>query len=209
MVPSSPTTKPDGEPIVTFIGICYEQVPILAWSLLAQTYPNWRLYLYHDGPASHGEFSLRLLPRDWRIQYKVRTVNSGNRWGHPLRTEAIQQIKEGKLFPETTHVVVTNADNYYVPGFCERMLRPFKNDPITIATYSQLLGHNYQDWRLIETQFMLGHCDPCAFMFRKEAACRFGWEGAEETSDWNYVEKIYKTYKHRFRKIDGCLVIHN
>lgn len=209
---NSPVIKPKGEPVVTFVGICYQQIPILAYSLLAQNYPNWRLFLYHDGALSGQDpdpITGNLLPHDWRIHYAIRVSNSGNRWGHPLRQEALQDIKEGKLFPETTHVVVTNADNYYVPGFCEKMLVPFENDPMTLGTYSECMGHNYQQWRLIETQFMLGHCDPCAFMFRKAVACRFGWPGNEETSDWEYIKKLHKHYGYRLRKIEGCLVIHN
>jgi len=208
-------TLPDN-PVITFIAPMYHNRPMIAYSLLEQTYCNWRLLLIHDGPMDY-EFKEG---RDWqdrRIKFIVTKKHSGSKWGHPLRQlgldylagRAMDEQLGDLVFQETTHVVISNADNYHVPGFCEYMLKPFADDR-TALTYCTQFAHNHQDWRIIPVEFMLGRIDCCCVVVEKELAIEVGWRSMEEASDWTYIQDcISKIKNHNYVPVTGCLVVHN
>jgi hypothetical protein len=193
---------------VTFICTIFNSYPQIISSLLCQTYKNWELILIHDGPNFTNLKSLVDSHKDPRIKYIETRERKGN-YGHPIRKWALEELKEGRL-SEPTYVVITNADNYHVPTYCEYMIKGFKDNPNAIAIYHDKMTHSYRAWDSQECRFERGYLDCAGVMVKKEAACEIGWNSIDHSADWFYFEDIAKKYgRSKFIKIKGNLLVHN
>lgn len=190
---------------ICFVAPTYEQNPILIPSLRNQTYARWKLLLIHDGPASNETRDLVRSYNDERIVL-LETEKRYNMWGHPQRQLGLELIKENK-YP-CTHVVVTNADNYYVPGFNQHMLRIF--DENTQAVYCDCV-HSYVSWQAVVTELRHSFIDCCCVMARRDLASTVGWRSMEYSSDWTYIHDLIRHGggESTFKKAPMCLAIHN
>ena len=127
---------------ITFIAPIYNYYPLLIPNLLTQTHGDWRLILIHDGPNSTELAKQVEHFQDSRIGLHF-TEKRYNDYGHSLRAMGL------KLVTNTDYLVHTNADNYYVPKFCEYMLKSFSEG--IVAVYCDMI-HSHKEWRLLETQ---------------------------------------------------------
>lgn len=195
---------------ITFIATIYNGFPLVAYSLLAQTHPDWELVLIHDGPNETGVAKLVEQIGDPRIRYIETNQRMGN-WGHYHRNWALQEMKEGRLSPQAKYIVITNADNYYTPVFCEYMLKGFISNANAIAVYCTSMVHSYKAWDILECRLKRGYLDSGVVMVKKENACAVGWRDIEShSSDWTYFEDLAIKYSaQNFVKVPGCLFIHN
>ncbi len=193
----------------------YESFPQIISSLLCQTYQNWNLLLIHDGPNTTGLDKIVQNYNDRRIVYIETPERKGN-WGHHLRKFAIDQMREGKLFPDADYIVVTNADNYYVPTFLYEMVKGF-NGPNKVATYCSAFVHGYNSnqpdgtykFGVLQTKLELGWVDCGGVMVRKDVACDVGWDSMVMYSDWEYFKNIITKYgEENWGKVLGCLFVH-
>ena len=124
-------TDPDRKDAkVLFIAPIYNYYPILVHALQAQTHDNWELLLVHDGPNDLGLAATVAAFNDERIDYSE-TALRHNDWGHSLRRGALERIAQEK---SGDYIVVTNADNYYAPGFLSLMLNAFEDDTVVTCT---------------------------------------------------------------------------
>ena len=187
---------------VTFICTIFNSYPQIISSLLLQTHKNWELILIHDGPSENGMRSY--IPEDSRIKYIETDTRAGN-WGHSLRQLALREMDLGD------YVVITNADNYYVPVYTEYMLRGFNKSHTAVATYCDAMVHSYKAWQVIPVKFERGFIDCGGVMVKKEVACEVGWRDTEtHSSDWTYFSDIAARYSPKnFIPVKGCLFIHN
>lgn len=189
---------------VVFICPVYDAFPQIISSLICQTNKNWELLLIHDGtndlkPLIEGH-------ADNRIKYIQRP--RAEHWGHPLRQWALNEIKEGKLCTDSAYIVITNADNYYVPVFCEYMLKGFTNGQV--AVYCDQMVHSYKAWDIIPCSLKIGFLDCGGVMVKKEVAAEIGWNSFEHSSDWTYFNDIIKKYgANKWSKVKGTLFVHN
>lgn len=188
---------------VTIICPIYNNYPEIIGSMLNQTHKNWTLRLVHDGPNSTGVADFVKMVNDPRIEY-LETHKHQGKWGHYIRAAELQ------LLSNTDFVVITNADNNHVPIFLERMLLGFAL-PNTIATYCSDMVHSYKAWQVIPCSLNRGFIDCAGVMVRAEAAKEVGWRDIEgHSSDWTYFEDLIKRHgREKFRKVIGCLLIHN
>lgn len=185
---------------VVFICPIYNMYPQIISSLLCQTYQNWELQLIHNGPLNGFKYDI---PEDPRIKFTVHPIETGT-WGHHLRAKALKELTDGDF------VVITNADNYHVPGYCERLLHGFKIFPGAKAIYHDGMIHNYTKWQYIKCRLERGFIDSAGVMVRRSIAQEVGWNSLEHSSDWIYFSEIIKRYGlHSFQMINGCLLVHN
>ena len=208
--------------------------PQIISSLICQTCPDWELYLIHNGPIeTRGLVDHVAAAKDERIRMILNHEETGN-YGHPLRLWALQDLREGLLSRESTHVVITNADNYYMPAFVEAMLGAFDRDPNAVAAYCSQMVHNYMSthptvhgplppgqpstaltwesyrWGVTECRLERGYIDCGGVMLRKDAACSIDWPNFEHSSDWTYFANLIEKYgAERWKRVPGCLFVHN
>jgi hypothetical protein len=192
---------------VLFISTIHNRFPQIVSSLICQTHKNWRLLLIHDG-LNHTKLREYIEAiGDDRIQYLEMPDRTG-RWGHPWRQWALERLRAGD-YPDAKYVVITNDDNYYVPVFCEYMLKGFKEN--TVATYCDQMVHSYIQWQIIKCDLQRGKIDCGGVMVRRMVAQEIGWRDIEShSSDWVYFEDIIKQYgAQNWAKVAGCLFSHN
>lgn len=196
---------------ILFIAPVYNYYPMIVPSLLAQTHFHWKLFLVHDGPHDKNQFDMKKfleIHQDDRIIYHE-TQQRRQQYGHPIRRDTLEDMKKGILFSDVDFVNITNADNYYAPGFCQLMLKGFSSDEI-LATYCSHISHSYVTWSLMQMMLRLGSIDICSLVFRKTAACDIGWNSMEHSSDWTFISQMMTKYgTQSFQKVAGCLVTHN
>lgn len=187
---------------VTFIATVFNTYPQIISSLLLQTHQDWELILIHDGPSSNGMKSY--IPKDPRIKYIETKERKGN-YGHPLRQWALNEFELGD------YTVISNADNYYTPVFCEYMLKGFKRSHTAVASYCTETVHSYKAWQVLPAKLQRGFLDCGAVMVKTEVAKEIGWRDIESHSaDWIYFADIATKYSWRsFVPVKGALFVHN
>jgi hypothetical protein len=196
-----PSGKKKGD-TVTFICTIYNTYPQIISSLILQTHQNWRLILIHDGPNETGLKSQ--IPSDKRITYIETKERKGN-YGHHLRQWALNEFELG------SHVVVTNADNYYTPVFIEYMLQGFKKSHTAVATYCTETVHSYKGWQILPAKLERGYLDCGAVVIKSNIAKEVGWRDIKDHSaDWTFFSDIASKYSWRnFIPVRGALFVHN
>ena len=201
---------------VLFIATIYESYPGIISSLICQTNPNWHLLLIHDGKNNTGLDKIVKDANDDRITYIETDVRKGQ-WGHPIRKETLENIKNDKIKTKCNFIVITNSDNYYVPVFVEKMIQGFVY-PGVVATYCSSFIHGYKspqsegahEFGVIQSKIELGHIDCGGVMVRKSVACEVGWNDLSIYSDWTYFNSIIAKYgRERWSRVLGCLFSHN
>lgn len=196
-------------PQVLFISTIYNQFPLIAAAMEAQTYQNWRLWMLHDGPVGDNVDMLRILNgiNDSRIQFMQTTVRQ-QQYGHPMRKWALEQLKAGE-YPDAKYVVITNSDNYFLPVFCQYMLNGFEGKKDCKAVYCDML-HNYFGNIQVRTKIKLANIDIAAVMFERNCVAEEGWNSMDHSSDWTLIDAIHTKHGHQsFVKVPGTLVVHN
>lgn len=191
---------------VLFICPIYNMYPAIISSLICQTHKNWELLLIHNGPEVNGLDTIVNGYNDTRIKFIIHPIQTGN-YGHPLRQWALQQ---DSLMKDADYIVITNADNFHVPPYCEYMLKGFMKSSLTKASYCTSMVHSYIKWGVIPVQLKLGYIDCAGVMVTKDVACQIGWQSMEHSSDWIYFNSIIKKYGVKsFMPVPGCLLVHN
>lgn len=194
---------------IIFISLIYNSYPHIIHSLQMQTHKNWELLLIHDGKNNTNLKEQIDKINESRVKYVETEERKGN-WGHYWRNWALQQIKIGEFGADADYVVITNSDNQHVPGYIEYLLKGFIQ-PDIVASYCSHMVHNYINWGIIPCKMERGYIDSACVMVKKEVACKVGWNDViSHSSDWSYFQDIIKNYNiTSFKKIDGCLLIHN
>lgn len=189
---------------VVFVSPIFNSFPSLAISLIDQTYENWELLFVHDGPADKlSDLARAIIESDSRIRL-IETDSWANDWGHTPRQRGFRELAKGS---DADFVVVTNSDNYHVPGFTEKMLEHFSDD-IYVA-YCDMV-HDYFSWRYFETRLEFSFIDCGCVMARLDTALAAGWNANSYEADWQYVaDLISECGTDAFRKVKATLFVHS
>lgn len=192
-----------GDRKVIFICPIYNDYPAIISSMICQTFGNWELRLIHDGPNKTGIKEIVNSYNDKRVIYSETPKHLGT-WGHYIRSEEIQKLNENSF------VVVTNADNYHVPVYVEKMLSGFISDNV-IATYCAEMTHSYRGWDSQPCRMMRGHVDCAGVMMRSKIAKKIGWNDiSTHSADWQFFKDIITEYgANGFARVKGNLLVHN
>lgn len=206
---------------VIVIAPAYQRFPEIVSSMILQTYHNWELWLVHNGPAPNG------YPRfdDSRVKFVEGRERGNSDFGHPVREEYIQKIKEGRI--KGDYVVVTNDDNYHAPFFLEKLVKALDEDQTAPGAYCSAMVHNYagfpgsghamdnghavDGYNIIQIKPERGFIDCAAVMLRAKVAAAVGWPDYSHSSDWNYLNRAAQQNGGwaKFKIVPGVLLVHN
>lgn len=176
--------------------------PIAIPSLLLQRYGNFEIIAVHDGEISENYLNLLKSFNDDRLKIFY-TEKRYNDWGHTPREYGITKIS-----PDSDLVIITGADNYYVPSFLDKMLECF-NDKSTYAAYCDCL-HNYLDWTIMSSRLEFGYIDCGVFVSRSSIAKEIGWKHKVHAADWKFIEELIEKYgREKIVKLSRILFVHN
>ncbi len=211
------------KPKVAIVCPAFERFPEIISAMVCQTYRDWELLLIHNGPESGYIKKILTAINDDRIKFIETETNTGT-WGHVNRKWALDEIKAGRMAKDAEYVLITNDDNYHVPGALDLYLRTFAEKPHVVAVYCGGIVHNYwavdparggnrgTGWESRKTDLRKGDIDCAAVMVRKDVACQVGWQQPEiEASDWTYFSNILNLYPadKYWAKVEGNLLVHN
>lgn len=189
------------------ICVAYErpvQLVGLICSLVAQTNPNWELYIIYDGPVPESIIKAKGLIQDKRVFFTNSETRNGN-FGHPNRKGALESLP-GE--PED-YVLMTNDDNYYVPTFVEQMLESV--DEKTGMVFCDTI-HSYIRHAVHRSMVRENGIDMGAFIVKYNIAKWVGFKNVHFSADGAYAEECRNhcsTEGLRINYIPRPLFIHN
>jgi len=160
--------------------------------------------MMHDGPNSTGLEEQVAQFDDPRVKLVIteeRKKDEGGYFGHHLRALAIKEHVN-----KTNFIVHTNCDNYYVPGFCEIMLRAW--NPGVYGIVCDCL-HNYIKWDLMKVSLKRSKVDCGCLMIRASIAKKVGWPGRRHEADWDYLFACTRKHGPKILHVHKPLFIHN
>ena len=189
---------------VVFVSPIYNSFPLLAVSLIDQTYDNWELLFVHDGPSDKlPEVARAIIDSDPRI-CMIETEERANDWGQTPRARGLEELAKDK---DADFVVFTGSDNFHTPGYIEKMLEHFE-EGICVA-YCNMV-HEYYMWRNFETRLEYSFIDCGCVMSRVETALAAGMNDMTYKGDWTYVSDLIRQCGTKaFRKVNATLYVHN
>lgn len=188
---------------IAIIAPIYNYYPLLIHSLQSQTLSNWELILIHDGPNATGLAEFTRQTQDDRIVYFA-TDTRHNDWGHTLRALGLEMLRDRA---DVEFVLVTNADNYYVPDFLRQMVMAF--EPEDVAVFCDVI-HSHRGWSMLKTDLRKSCIDCGALLVRRRSAVDVGWSSRTFSADWDYVRDLLERHSSdRFRKLPRALFVHN
>lgn len=201
-----PRTIP-GDPVVTLAIASYlnddprrvDALFCLLYSLKAQTYPNWRAVVVHDGPFT-APFQAygRLMAFDERVRI-VKTADRLRQAGHPhRRTYALEGPGE--------FVGFANDDVYYCPVYFEWLLSELATHDADLAHCDMV--HSHKMWRPLATRPVRGHIDVGGFLARRSLVESTPWTDFSFNGDGAYVEALVRKAR-KVVKVPAVLYVHN
>jgi hypothetical protein len=210
-------------PLVLFICPTFDAFPVIVSSLMAQTYTKWRLLLIDDNDQSDPTTRLAGIRTrgiveatgDPRITYLKRPRSpNGGMWGHPHRRWALVELGAGRIAPEATHLIITNADNYYLPPFLATLVAALKRHPEAVAAFGGAMlhkGSREPKHLQIDCRLERGYIDCGGVLLEKKVACSVKWPSFDHSSDWEYFQEILRKHggASKWVKAEGLLFVHN
>jgi glycosyltransferase involved in cell wall biosynthesis len=204
------------QPKIHIIAVAFKRFNLLSTfvqSWINQTVDNWILTVIHDGPDD--EF-IRIMTtfegiRPGRIEHQC-TNQRFNDYGHTLRDIGLKDIKGD-------YVLLTNADNYFIPKAIEYINEVFEEGATPeIIIYDMVHSHNRPGGRnlpaysFFQTDFKPFSIDVSAAIVKSELAGKVGFRDKTHDGDQSYFEDIRMlndANKFIVTKINRILFVHN
>lgn len=178
-----------------------DRIAALIMSMERQRWKNWEMIVVTDGPLTPWyEHPASRWLIDGRVQV-VQTAESKGRWGHPHR-----QLGIDRALQDADFIGLSNDDNYYVPGYLDQMVYALESQQADLVLCDYL--SHYHGWQVVRTKPEPFHCDLGCWLARAALVKATPWQGAEFTSDGDYVERLAKAAQ-KVVKVDRPLFCHN
>lgn len=173
-----------------------ERLPLLVWSLIAQTHQDWELFVLDQSGAEGDEPGVRqYIP--WlpgrvfdRVTFaKVRRVGD---WGQTMKEQAAKRLATGDL------LMFPADDAYYTPTALAEMVKVVEQgaDLALCGWLYDLMGYHP-----MPPTPAVGHVDVGGFAVRRSVFLEHGWPSKEQTGDGELVVSL--AAKHKVGLIHG------
>ena len=198
---------------LSICAVSYKQVdPLLTFlqCLACQSLKNFNVVILHDG---YDEQTTQVLA-DFQATKKIPleiifSKYRYNDWGHSLRHIAIDKS-------ETEFIMLTNADNYYVPRMVEYAFAAIDKYSLDLIYWDMIHSHNYPGGRDLK-DYSYFKCFPAvrsidigSFIVRTTIAKTIGFKHRTYDADGKYFADLLSTgLIRRIGYIDRVLFVHN
>lgn len=203
------------------ISVCYNQryeIPMHVNCWLSQTNQNYHLYLVHDGPSGQFDEIKEHFKEHENITF-VNTPERKNDWGHSSRKYMLDRLE----YNEGGYLLITNADNYYMPKLVESINSIEKNDLITFNCvytrdiYCSESNHNHKPRHQVNSfcdilipELKINHIDMGQFIIDLNKGKQTGFNFTSFAADWYYLEEYLKNNpNYSYKHINKTLFVHN
>jgi glycosyltransferase involved in cell wall biosynthesis len=175
----------------------------MLYSLINQSNNNWVAHVVSDG--NYDEFKDIEQHFCLNSQIKFSTIEGPNKdWGHTARNYGLENVSE-------EWVVMTGADNYYMPDFVNEFLKISNVDPDYNFIFCNMI-HNeahYNHYQLLEANMSEGNIDMGCFATKSKQSKQLKLNTNSYIADWLFVEKFITLYPSRINHINKVLYVHN
>lgn len=189
----------------------FGELKVFVQSWLNQTVSNWSLRVIHDGPSEEFEEIMRgyELERPNRISHACSYIRY-NDYGHSLRELGLKS-------PRGDYVLLTNADNYFVPKAAEFLSEACRSRP-DVVLFDMVHSHNTPGGRSLpsysyfQTEYRPGSIDVSSALVRSELAAKVGFRDKGHDGDATYFMDILQVVSPEplsITKINRVLFVHN
>jgi len=174
----------------------------LVASFQAQTWDNWKMLIYHDGPLDR---NIRL---EWDQQVKdnrvdlIETAERKQKFGHPHRQKAVDT-----LCATCQWVMLTNDDNWYAPVFLEWLLAAGTKKGAKFV-YCDMV-HSHKLWKYLPTQPRYRHLDLGGFLVHSSLAKKHPFDKTAFNADGDWINRLAVAAGSRIEKVPHVLFVHN
>ncbi|MDD5006559.1 MAG: glycosyltransferase family A protein [Candidatus Omnitrophica bacterium] len=176
-------------------------------SFICQSNQDFQLTIIHDGPASKEVKDVVALYKNKEPQILfIETETRVGNWGNENRQVALQLLngKKGDF------VLMTNADNYYVPSFIEQVMTEVKRN--TGFLYFDFLHHPFH-YQLMRSKPEVNWIDLGAYITELKLAQEIGFNRITRSeADGLFAMEAVAYCKRRgleVIKINRPLLVHN
>ncbi len=187
--------------MITFVATAHNerqcQCPIID-SLLAQSCPDWKLIVYHNGPNPEMHQWITGCG-DSRITYTESPVDNGN-WGTYNRKDALERLVS------TPYITNTSIQDYYLPNAVAEIIKA--TNAGTEFIHWQAINHLF-NYNVLSGEIAFGHLDWGQVCVKTELLKKAGIQKLTEfCSDWFTFQAVLRLCK-KIHKVDKILTIHN
>lgn len=158
----------------------HDRLPLLYWSLVAQTHRDWELIVLDQSVSG---FVTRWLPHNGVGKVLVKHVDRIGDWGQTAKEAAANQLHDTDVF------MFPNDDAYYVPTALAEMVAVIA-DGADIAVCGWLYDSmGYTPWPPSTHE---GRVDVGGFMVTRSVFQRVGWKDKSQTGDAKLIADCIK-----------------
>lgn len=182
-----------------------DQLASLVHALKCQTFKNYMVYIFHDGPwllPEHERTCLAAIDSDPRFKATCTGVRANN-FGHNLRQTGFDLAYRDKC----TWVGTMNADCWYAPVYFEWMLMEAYKASASFV-YCNMI-HSHKMWGPMKTLLKRGAIDAGAWLARSSLCSNTKWNSVDFAADWFFIEGLMRLPGFTPAKVDGYLFTHN
>ena len=175
----------------------------MLYSLINQSNNNWTAHVVSDGNYDE----LKDIEQHFCLnnQIKFSIINGPNNdWGHTARNYGLKNAT-------TEWVVMTGADNYYMPDFVSEFIKVSDSDPNYNFIFCDMI-HNeahYKHYNLLKASLSEGNIDIGCFATKTKYSKRLELDVKKYTADWLFAKKYITLYPGRINHINKALYVHN
>jgi len=202
-------------PKIHVIAVAFEkidQLKVFVQSWINQTKDNWFLTVIHDGPNEDFNLIMKKYKDECpsRIDY-LNTEQRFNDYGHSLRDMGLKNIRG-------EYVLLTNADNYFIPKAIEFINEVFIEHQPEVVIFDMVHSHhmpgsrNLPAYSYFETKLERRSLDISSAIVKASLAEKAGFRDKTHDGDASYFEDIMKLKLPdglSYIKISRVLFVHN
>lgn len=157
-----------------------ERLPLLFWSLVAQTYTDWELIVLDQSGDERGvDRMITVVPADTLHKVHIVKCDRLGDWGQTVKEKAALSRASGDV------LIFPADDAYYVPTALGEFVRVIEAGA-DIAICGWL--YNIMGYCSMPPSTKVGYVDVGGFMVTRDMFCRAGWADKSQTGDAKFLE---------------------
>lgn len=182
-------------PKIHLVAVAFEKfgpLKVFVQSIINQTRDNWILTVIHDGPNQEFNSIMKDFQDQKPSQIEYFTTDKRyNDYGHSLRDASLSMLKG-------EYVLLTNADNYFIPRAIEFINEVFINHEPEVVLFDMVHSHQYPGGRdlpaysYFETKLERFSIDISAAIVKSSLAEKTGFRDKTHDGDASYFEDLIR-----------------
>tara|TARA_Y100000361_G_scaffold105251_1_gene94918 strand:- start:2 stop:577 length:576 start_codon:yes stop_codon:yes gene_type:complete len=172
----------------------------MLYSLINQTNKNWTAHVVADGDYDGFEG----IAEHFHIcnNIKFSKIDGPHKdWGHTARNYGLEHATGD-------WVVMTGADNYYMPDFVSEFLKNTSDNNFVFCNMVHNEAH-YKHYQELKAELTVNNIDMGCFATKTENAQKLRLNKKSYQADWEFVEKYITLFPGGIKHINKILYVHN